>query len=480
MFVVGDSSPSEGDESPTTNLLLGEIVMREKNVDLVEMEYPELPQEEIRQVVLKLMDDTAVPPDEPIETYLPGWKELAAAYPGIAIVPLCHSLTPDEIREHMARAKEYDPAYAAVAPNFLNYFAVTYPSGTEAEFLRRALASAWEFVEYATLSGYVPPPPLVNAANEPWRHLQIYLNAAPVGVDAAVAWQQPGGHGAGVCLCDLEQGWGLAINHEDLPLNRITLASGVDKAYWAHGTAVLGIIAAVDNQVGMVGIAPGVAHIDLVSLWRADGTYNPYDALWHAIHRLVPGDVILLETQTDGGLPIEHYAHMHQLIRQAVAEQIVVVEAAGNGGRLLDTAVNNQGSQVWNPAGPYVDSGAVLVAAANVANGQYTATAATNRGRRVDCFAWGAGVATTAVQSANPQANNLYTNGFNGTSAAAAIVAGTAVALQGIAKARHNGQPLSPWQMRHLLKQGTPSANGHLLDGIGVMPNLVQIVAALP
>lgn len=457
--------------------------MREKESVFVEMEYPELPAAEVCQVVLKLRDDTAVPPNEPIETYLPGWKELAAAYPGIAIAPLCRSLTPDEIREHMARAKEYDPDYAAVAPNFLNYFAVTYPPGTEAESLRRTLASAWEFVEYATLSGYVPPPPLVNAANEPWRHLQIYLNAAPVGVDAATAWQQPGGDGAGVRLCDLEQGWGLAIHHEDLPLNRITLASGVDKVFWAHGTAVLGIIAAVDNQVGMVGIAPGVAHIDLVSLWRADGTYNPYDALWHAIHRLGPGDVILLEMQTDGGLPIEYYDHMHQLIRQAVAEQIVVIEAAGNGedneGHLLDTAVNDQGSQVWNPAGPYFDSGAVLVAGANVANGQYTATATTNHGRRVDCFALGAGVATTAVQSANPQTNNLYTGGFNGTSAAAAIVAGTAVALQGMAKARHNGQPLSSWQVRHLLKQGTSSANGHNVDGIGVMPHFPQMLALL-
>ncbi|MCL4264594.1 MAG: S8 family serine peptidase [Anaerolineae bacterium] len=457
--------------------------MRDKNVDLVEMEYPELPLEEIRQVVLKLTDDTAVPPDEPIEYYLPGWKELAAAYPGITIAPLCRSLTSEEIKEHMALAREYDPDYAAVAPNFLNYFAVTYPPGTEAESLRRTLASAWDFVEYAALSGYVPPPPLVNAADEPRRHLQIYLNAAPVGVDAAAAWQQPGGDGAGVRLCDLEQGWGLAINHEDLPLNRITLASGVDKVFWAHGTAVLGIIAAVDNQVGMVGIAPGVAHIDLVSLWRTDKTYNPYDALWHAIHRLGPGDVILLEMQTDGGLPIEYYDHMHWLIRQAVAEQIVVIEAAGNGedneGHLLDTAVNNQNIKVWNPAGPYFDSGAVLVAAANVANGQYTATATTNHGQRVDCFALGAGVATTAVQSANLQANNLYTGGFNGTSAAAAIVAGTAVALQGIAKARHNGQPLSPWQMRHLLKQGTPSANGHNVDGIGVMPHFPQMLPLL-
>ncbi|MBX3059729.1 MAG: S8 family serine peptidase [Anaerolineae bacterium] len=458
--------------------------MRRKESVFVEMENPELPAEEVCQVVLKLKDDTAVPPDEPIQNYLPGWEKLESVYPGIAIAPLCRSLTPDEVNEHRARAKEYDPEYAAVAPNFLSYYAVTYPPGTEAESLQRTLASAWEFVEYAALSGYVPPPPLVNAANEPHRHLQTYLNAAPAGVDAAVAWQQPGGHGAGVRLCDLEQGWGLTINHEDLPLNRITLASGVDKAYWAHGTAVLGIIAAVDNQVGMVGIAPGLAHIDLVSVWRTAETYDPYDALWHAIHRLGPGDVILLEMQTDGGLPIEYYAHMHWLIRQAVAEQIVVIEAAGNGnnnlGHLLDTAVNNQGSQVWNPAGPYFDSGAVLVAAAAFANGQYTPTATTGRGRRVDCFAWGAGVATTTLKAANPEWSNLYTNGFDGTSAAAAIVAGTAVALQGMAKARHNGQPLSPWQVRHLLKRGTPSANGHLLDGIGVMPDMAQIVAALP
>lgn len=455
--------------------------MQAKYPELIDIEYAEEEPVEIRQVVLKLTDDTAVPPDD-IREFLPGWHKLEDAFPGITIAPLCRSLSPEDIAEHMAQASEYDPEYAAAAPNFLNYFGVMYPPETDAAELQETLASAWEFAEYATLAGTVPPPPLVNAANEPWRHLQTYLDAGPAGVDAAAAWQQAGGHGAGVHLCDLEQGWGVGVQHEDLPANRMALASGVDKAYWAHGTAVLGIIAAVDNQLGMVGIAPGVAQISLVSLWRTETVYDPYDALWDAIHRLRPGDVILLEAQAHNWLPLEYYSHVHWLIRQAVAEQKVVIEAAGNGGHDLNTAVNSLNQQVWNPMGPFFDSGAVLVAAAGLLNGGYVPTAATNRGQRVDCFALGEAVASTAVIQGDLNTRNRYTGGFDGTSAAAAIVAGTAVALQGMARADqaiNGGQPFSPGHMRQLLQMGTSSANGRAVDGLGVMPNLQQIVAAL-
>ena len=68
----------------------------------------------------------------------------------------------------------------------------------------------------------------------------------------------------------------------------------------------------------------------------------------------------------------------------------------------------------------------------------------------------------------NPLAGDT---GFGGTSGASAIVAGCAIVLQGIARAR--GTPLTPDRMRTLLSGpfNTPS-NDPGVDRIGVMPDL--------
>lgn len=70
---------------------------------------------------------------------------------------------------------------------------------------------------------------------------QIYLNAAPEGIDARYAWTVPGGSGEGVNIIDIEGGWD--FNHEDLNHNKGGVIGGVnldDLDYIEHGTAVLG------------------------------------------------------------------------------------------------------------------------------------------------------------------------------------------------------------------------------------------------
>jgi hypothetical protein len=104
----------------------------------------------------------------------------------------------------------------------------------------------------------------------------------------------------------------------------------------------------------------------------------------------------------------------------------------------------------------------------------------TNYGTRIDCYAWADGVWTTFCQATedwgSPPTNNCYGN-FNGTSSATAIIAGAALCVQGVVKAR--GGLLTPGQMRALLSDpltGTKSANP-ATDGIGVMPDLGQVIA---
>src|SRR5262249_7272540 len=97
----------------------------------------------------------------------------------------------------------------------------------------------------------------------------------------------------------------------------------------------------------------------------------------------------------------------------------------------------------------------------------------TNFGARVDCYAIGENIETTAKNGTPP-----YTPFFDGTSGASAIIAGAAISVQSIAEATY-GFRLSPQQMRSILSNnlyGTPSLNGRDIDKIGVMPDLRRII----
>ena len=68
---------------------------------------------------------------------------------------------------------------------------------------------------------------------------QIYLNAAPEGIDARYAWTLPGGTGAGVNIIDLEWSW--RFTHEDLAQNQGGVVAGLETGDhgrvddgWAH------------------------------------------------------------------------------------------------------------------------------------------------------------------------------------------------------------------------------------------------------
>src|SRR6185503_18176694 len=93
-------------------------------------------------------------------------------------------------------------------------------------------------------------------------------------IDARWAWQQANGEGAGVGFVDLEEDWNL--DHEDLKDKRPTLSYGdnryvMDGFSGDHGTAVLGTVVGIDNTVGIVGIAPGVTSVQVVSRYEAPG-----------------------------------------------------------------------------------------------------------------------------------------------------------------------------------------------------------------
>jgi hypothetical protein len=165
-----------------------------------------------------------------------------------------------------------------------------------------------------------------------------------------------------------------------------------------------------------------------------------------------------------------------------------VIEAAGNNKYDLGTL-----GKPWLQRPSNKDSGAIMVAAAsswkNGGTGSTTPpdylhlpilTGAGERchnfGNRIDCYAWGENIYTTAV---NNDGTYGYGN-FGGTSGASAIIAGAALAVQGMAEYKFRRR-FSPRELRAILSDpatGTlAGVQGDPPDKykIGVMPDLKAI-----
>ena len=336
--------------------------------------------------------------------------------------------------------------------------------------------------------------PLVDSSDDVFAIQQRHLDAAPVGIDARWAWTRPHGSGASVGFVDLEQGWNLS--HEDLPA--IVRLAGVpqdvtlDPQSVRHGTGVLGIAVGVDNKVGIIGAAPTPAWASIASHFRAaDGTSGHVaDALTAllASGALSSGDVILIEWQDDKNQPAEAVPVVWDAIELATAVGMIVIEPAGNGKLDLDgiAQFNRHGSGFQDSRAVIVGGSQSALDATLVGHDRWvTPGPGSNYGSRVDCYAYAENV-VTAGPTPNPPAllggtgpNDSYRSDFGGTSAAAAIVAGAAVVLQGMHKGV-TGAPLDPVNMRKALSTfGTPQGPGTAAQPIGVMPDLRKIAGAL-
>jgi serine protease len=390
------------------------------------------------------------------------------------------SLKPTEIvkLERRAEASEFRPLHSLTA-----YWRIDVRDRSEkiGEILARL--NQLREVDLAYREA-VASDPVVNDADDDYAADQDYLDAAPTGIDARWAWTQPGGEGAGVGIVDLEQGW--FLGHEEFVTNAPQVIygdnhDGINGYVGNHGSAVLGEMIAEDNAVGVVGVAPGVTSVRVASHYDAgtDTTGHVADAILAAIPVMAVGDVLLLEIQK-GFLPTETDEADFDAIRLAVAHGIVVVAAAGNGNSDLDAFMNASGEFVLDRGSPdFRDSGAILVGAALSALPHDRKTAS-NFGSRVDCYAWGQNVVTCGYGDLDDGGgdNNLtYTSTFSNTSAAAPIVAGAALVVQGRYES-DTATRLSPTQMRALLSDpAMGTAQGPNVAGnIGIMPDLRAII----
>jgi hypothetical protein len=432
------------------------------------------------RVVVKFHDHVELPYENGVERHIKErdvgpWDQLVKQFPGITLTRLFATLNSEQIQEMAGRAASLDRDYRG--PNLLSYFAIDCPPEVDPAALAKAL-TAWRNVQSAYVDGGPVPPPQVNAADDPRWPNQGYLDPAPAGIDAEYAWTVTGGDGAGIRFIDMERGW--TLNHEDLAAANITLLSGLNQDFFGHGTSVLGEIAAGDNTIGCVGIAPR-SNGRVVSQWRTASNYNTADAIMSAVAALSFGDVLLLEAQTSvagfaGFLPVEVEPAVFDAIRLGTALGILIVEAGANGSEDLDSFTDAAGQRVLNRADAnFRDSGAIMVGAAS-STAPHTRLGFSNFGSRIDCYGWGQNIDTTG-DGFTGNLTNTYTGSFGGTSGASPIITGAALLIQSIAAASL-GFRFSPAQLRSLLSNpasGTASSNP-ANDRIGVMPNLRAII----
>ena len=149
-------------------------------------------------------------------------------------------------------------------------------------------------------------------------------------VGAENYWERTRGQGVKVAVLDT----GISGTHIDLKgrvKRRVNFVDGSRRGMDGHGTHVAGIIAAIVNNRGIVGVAPAVELYDLRA-FGPDGTANISDIIeginWAIEHKI---DIINMSFGTE-----ENNFALRNAIRQAHKAGIIMVASAGNNGKSLE------------------------------------------------------------------------------------------------------------------------------------------------
>lgn len=358
------------------------------------------------------------------------------------------------------------------------YFIVDIPNADDAKLAKLAddlkQQSSVEDVFIENL--LMEPPADINPPTPNFTASQTYINPNP-GLDVAYA-RSLGIKGARIRFSDCEYGWN--TRHEDLNDRTILQEPGtsisqfiIDQGYDEHGTAVAGILTAVDNNYGMTGIAPAVDFYTYPEYTDEEGSRR-VQAITNAIINSDPGDIVLLEMQTlyygDNYGPAELFPPVWDVVKQGSDAGVIVVAAAGNGSQDLDSLTY----QEYQNRG---DSGAIIVGAGSATTSHEPLYYSTY-GSRVNVHSWGGQVASLGYGdlSSFGDKNQEYTGYFSGTSSASALVASSCALLQSYAIKSIN-RKLTPAEIRSILiNTGIPQAAGvHIGPAINLNAAIIAI-----
>lgn len=275
-------------------------------------------------------------------------------------------------------------------------------------------ALAWAFAKPDKPPGQDKKPPNSDPPEEPTQEL-------PWGVDRIDAeYASSTGNNVNVAVIDT----GIERNHEDL-----SVAGGInlctyspltypfpvipDPEAWdddrGHGTHVAGTIAAKDNNLGVIGVAPN-ASLYAVKVLAYDGS-GWFSDILAGIEWCIYNDIDIINMSLGGTLSGPELDDLRDICQLAYNQGILIVASAGNSG--------NAGNPVLYPAA--IDEYVIAVAAMGYTKRgkkyiEYIPNWSTY-GDQVDITAPGVNIYSTYI-------GNQYTT-MSGTSMAAPHVTGT-------------------------------------------------------
>ncbi len=338
----------------------------------------------------------------------------------------------------------------------------------------------------------------IDAAAGDLSGLQGYFGAPPVGMNATALNLEPGGQGTGIRVIDIEGGYLPHSDHKAL----FQIIGHTTTHYVQHGSAVIGILGALHNGIGLNGLAAeasigfrSIFNANLFNDWASANSTSAnvaYHIYWAAKHSMQ--GVVLIELQRPSAqdpdcvcsnnsciaTPVEYWPADFDTIQVATGNGAVIVQAAGNGGRNLDNPVfNTCGGGCFDRNNR--DSGSILVSG-STSDGQTAQCfhGAPNYGSRIDMHSWSEMIPNTGnmgwhLYNGDGHCND-YREDFGGTSGASAIIAGAVTSLQG-AYLAETGSRLDPLTLREALNQTGTAQIPLNVDGhdilIGPHPDLM-------
>lgn len=337
-------------------------------------------------------------------------------------------------------------------------------------------------IEYVSVMRSTPiKPPSVHrfTATPDLEDLQTYLDEDP-GINAKYAWSR-GITGQNIRIRDVEYGFNktheMLVNQNSIQLESgYSPSLGVTDADLDHGTAVVGILGAAKDDIGITG---AVYNAEEIILYMENTTHG-YDspaAVDRSIEASQPGDIILLEMQEPGKngeyCPAEYDKLIWDLTKAATDSGIIIIAVAGNGNQNLDDPFYASYKARGNSGAIIVGSGTPDTIHAKNDSSTY--------GSRVDLQGWGYGVLTAGYgwHAKYDNDNNRTYCYFSGTSAAAPIVTAAAALVQSY-YLQTTGQYLSPSEMKDLLvSTGIPQGGAYSYKKVGPFPNVKNAIMQL-
>lgn len=187
----------------------------------------------------------------------------------------------------------------------------------------KVLRAEEDAVAYA-IAKPTPPPVQQPAETLPWGIVKINANNV---------WGTNNGSGIRVAIIDT----GIDQDHPDLVANIkggqnfVTVRGRIDPNKWdddnGHGTHVAGIVAAIDNSIGVIGVAPGASLYGVKVLDKAGSGY--VSSIINGINWSISNGIQVINMSLGTSSDVQS---LHDACDIAYQAGIVIVAAAGNSG----------------------------------------------------------------------------------------------------------------------------------------------------